>query len=352
MARKALSEAEGAGIGLFVWAWPHGPDSQRQRLEGLAKLGFPDSQRFSVAIEDATQAEQWRQHWYRTPLPFATDGVILRQGTRPAAARWQPKAPYWIAAWKYHFSQALAEVREVRFRVGRTGRVTPVLHLRPVTLDDRRISQVSLGSLARWEALDIRPGDQVAVSLAGLTIPRLESVVHRSVLREPIEAPQAHAYHALSCWRMAEHCKAQFIARLSWLSGKQGLGMPGLGAATWAQLVESGEVEHLDAWLALDRERLTSVPGVAGARAERLLAGIAHARRQPFQRWARALGVPAPAQLDLGTDWASLANRNMEQWNAEPGVGPGRAAQLHAFFQHEEVIALATRLRAHAIEGF
>ena len=50
--------------------------------------------------------------------------------------------------------------------VGRTGRVTPLLWLYPVTLEGRRISRVSLGSLERWEAWDVRPGDQVAVTLA------------------------------------------------------------------------------------------------------------------------------------------------------------------------------------------
>ncbi|MCE6984100.1 DNA ligase B, partial [Pseudomonas frederiksbergensis] len=77
----------------------------------------------------------------------------------------------------------LAEVRGVQFNIGRTGRITPVLQIKPVQLDDRQIRQVSLGSFQRWQQLDIRPGDQVAISLAGLTIPRLDEVVLRSVQR-------------------------------------------------------------------------------------------------------------------------------------------------------------------------
>jgi DNA ligase (NAD+) len=70
-------------------------------------------------------AERWREHWYRSPLPFASDGIVLRQEQRPPAERWQAKPPYWIAAWKYPFAQALAEVRKVHFKIGRTGRITP-----------------------------------------------------------------------------------------------------------------------------------------------------------------------------------------------------------------------------------
>lgn len=352
LARKALTDAQGGAIGLFVWDWPQGPSSQAERLRQLAEFGFVDSQAYSVAIDTFDQAAHCRQHWYRSPLPFATDGVILRQDQRPAAERWQANAPYWIAAWKYPFRHALAEVREVRFRVGRTGRITPMLHVQPLVLDDRRVSVVSLGSLARWQALDIRPGDQVSVSLAGLTIPRFDSVVQRSLVRVPVKPPEAGQHHALSCWQDTAPCRQQFIARLNWLSGKQGLGMPGLGAGTWAQLVENGLVGNLDDWLAISREQLLAVPGIGAKRADRLLAAFAEARQQPFNRWLRALGVPAPTRLEMEPGWQNLASRTTRQWLAEPSVGPGRAEQLRAFFQHDEVQLLADQLRLHAIKGF
>ena len=83
-------------------------------------------------------------------------------------------------AWKYPAASALAEVRAVDFTVGRSGRITPVLELEPVQLDDHHVQRVSVGSFKRWQQLDIRPGDQVEVVLAGLTIPRLQSVAWRA----------------------------------------------------------------------------------------------------------------------------------------------------------------------------
>ncbi|MDH0303865.1 MULTISPECIES: NAD-dependent DNA ligase LigB [unclassified Pseudomonas] len=352
LARRQLTEEQGAGIGLFVWDWPDGPDTQAERLARLAALGFSDSQRLSVAIDGFDDAAYWRQHWYRHALPFATDGVILRQGSRPPARRWRAQAPYWIAAWKYPLRQVLAQVRDVHFRIGRTGRITPLLQLEPVTVDDRRIGQVSLGSLARWQRLDIRPGDQVAVSLAGLTIPRLESVVHRSPVRPAVPAPDPAAHHPLSCWTASAACQQQFLARLTWLSGKQGLDMPGTGPGLWKTLLDSGRVTTLADWLKLERDDLLGVPGIARARADQLLQAFELGRRQPFERWLRGMGLPAPASVRLEMDWSTLASRNIEQWLAEPGVGPGRAGQLQAFFANEQVQALALQLRAHAIEGF
>ncbi|NIF25453.1 NAD-dependent DNA ligase LigB [Pantoea sp. Tr-811] len=352
LARKQLSHEQGATIGLFVWDWPQGPATQAERLVQLARLGFDDSQRFSVPIRNAQEAARWREHWYRSALPFATDGVILRQDSRPPADRWQASAPYWIAAWKYPFSQAMAEVRDVQFRVGRTGRVTPVLKLNTVELDDRRVTQVSLGSLARWQALDIRPGDQVAISLAGLTIPRFDQVVHRATERQPVTPPGPGQYGAHSCWQASDGCQEQFIARLVWLSGKQGLAMPGTGPGTWRRLVQAGQVTHLGDWLSLDVEQLAALPGISSAAARQLQASFALGRARPFSQWLRGLGVPAPRNLSLPGDWAHLAGLGAQDWQALPGIGDIRARQLTAFFAAAEVQALAEQLGARGIEGF
>ncbi|POG01907.1 DNA ligase B [Pseudomonas putida] len=352
LARKQLAREQGADIALFVWDWPQGPNDQGERVARLAALGFPDSQRYSVAIGSAGEAAHWRQHWYRSALPFATDGVILRQNTRPSAARWQTNAPYWIAAWKHPFAQVLSEVRDVHFRIGRTGRITPVLKLQPVQLDDRRVTQVSLGSLARWQALDIRPGDQVAISLAGLTIPRFEQVVHRAIERQDLTVPALDQYGALTCWQAVENCEEQFIARLTWLSGKHGLAMPGTGRGTWRRLVQAGLVTSLTDWLELDAKLLAQVPGISDTSARRLQRSFEAGRARPFDQWITGLGVPIPRNLPIEDDWATLARRSAAEWQALPGIGAIRASQLQAFFAAEHVQALAQKLSESGIQGF
>jgi len=352
LARKRLAREQGAAIALFVWDWPQGPSDQGERVAQLAALGFPDSQRYSVAISSAGEAAHWREHWYRSALPFATDGVILRQNTRPSAERWQTNAPYWIAAWKYPYARALAEVRDVRFRIGRTGRITPVLKLQPVRLDDRLVTQVSLGSLARWQDLDIRPGDQIAISLAGLTIPRFEQVVLRAAERGAVAAPAPDQYNAMTCWQASEGCEDQFIARLTWLSGKQGLAMPGTGPGTWRRLVRGGQVTSLADWLALDAERLAQLTDFSDTSAKRLHRSFEAGRSRPFAQWISGLGVPIPRTLQLEGDWATLTRRSARQWQALPGIGASRASQLHAFFAAEQVQALAQQLSESGIQGF
>ncbi len=352
MARKALSPEQATGIGLFVWDWPQGPKNLPDRVATLDKLGFPSTTPYSQPIKAFADAKRWRDHWYRAPLPFASDGVVLRQSQRPPAERWQAKAPYWSVAWKYPFAQALAEVRKVHFKIGRTGRITPVLDLVPVMLDDRQIKRVSASSLQRWEALDIRPGDQVAISLAGLTIPRLDGVVLRSTERPELNVPLAADFHSLSCWQPTPGCESQFLARLSWLSGKQGLALPHVGPGTWEKLLKAERLDTLLDWMTLDGQELANIDGFGERSSARLLDSFNSARQRPFARWLKALGLPPTGQARLADSWQALAQRNTEQWQAEAGIGPGRAAQLSAFFRDPQVLALRETLHVAGIDGF
>jgi DNA ligase (NAD+) len=352
MSRSQLDAATAAQIGLFVWDWANGPSGMHERLLGLRALGFTDSAELTLAIADLAQARHWRQHWYRHPLPFASDGVVLRQGSRPPASSWAAEPPQWAAAWKYPLSQALAEVRAVHFQIGRSGRITPVVQLQPVRLEQRRIRRVSLGSLQRWQALDIRPGDQVAISLAGLTTPRLDGVVWRSAERPALASPDPAAYHALSCWQPSPGCASQFSARLAWLGGKQGLQLAGVGPGTWAKLQQAGKLPDLLAWLDLEEAELARTPGFAATSARTLQQSFAGARRRPFAQWLRALGLPASGAAPLGNDWDALAARDAQAWDGFAGIGRGRAEQLVAFFQHPDVQALRQRLQAAGVAGF
>ncbi|QGT84109.1 NAD-dependent DNA ligase LigB [Pseudomonas coronafaciens] len=352
LARRTISPQQADAIGLFVWDWPNGPADMPQRLAGLQAQGFEDSATYTHRLENHAQASQWREHWYRNPLPFATDGVIIRQGQRPPAQRWQASAPYWIAAWKHPYAQALAEVRKVNFNIGRSGRITPVLELKPVRLDDRTVSRISTGSLQRWQTLDIRPGDQIAVSLAGLTIPRLDGVVARAAERVSMTIPHASDFHELSCWQATPGCESQFRARLIWLSGKKGLALPGVGPGTWDKLIESGQISGLLDWMTLNHTELANIPGLAERSSAKLLDSLQTARAKPFLGWLKAIGMPPTGDAKLPDNWHDLTTRSVEQWQAEPGVGAGRSAKLRAFFQDPHVKAMSQQLQAHGISGF
>jgi DNA ligase (NAD+) len=351
LARNTLDAVTAARIGLFVWDWPSGPADMPSRLAGLKAMGLQDSVVYTQPVAAFADVQRWRDQWYRHAMPFAADGTVVRQGHRPPASSWRAAPPTWAVAWKYPAASALAEVRAVTFKVGRSGRITPVLELQPVQLDDHRVQRVSVGSLKRWRELDVRPGDQVEVVLAGLTIPRLQSVVWRTKERAPVTPPDPQAHDPLSCWQAVPGCEEQFRGRLLWLGGKHGLQLDGLGADVWKKLIEAGLVHQLLDWMNLTPAQLAAVPGLGKARAAALAQTFATARQRSFARWLRALGMPDSVDAAL-PDWSSVSTRSAEEWRTVKGIGAGRAARLVEFFHQPEVQAQAVRLRAAGVQGF
>lgn len=343
MNRQQLADDELAAIGLFVWDWPDGPTQMTERLTQMTRAGLNTAQ-YTLPITDLRSAQTQRQRWFTEPLPFATDGVVLRQSQRPSAADWQAETPYWAIAWKHPPQRALARVRGVEFGIGRSGRITPVLQLDPMELDGRRIRRVSAGSLQRWRELDVLPGDRVSIQLSGQTIPQLEQVITRAAGRSIANVPDPTRYHPLSCWTPKDGCRGQFLARLEWLSSTDGLDLAGVGPGTWECLLDAGHLTGMLDWL-----DVRSLPPTCGTQ----LAGLLQpATERSFLQWLRALSMPPSGDAVLPEQWTVLAARTQQAWQTQPGIGPHRARQLVAFFSHPQVERLRARLAAAQVHGF
>ncbi|ELY6245464.1 NAD-dependent DNA ligase LigB [Cronobacter universalis] len=341
-------------LDLFIWAWPDGPKEMAARLSILAQGGFPLARAWSQPVSSVADVSRWREQWFSEPLPFVTDGVVIRAAREPPGKSWRPGEGSWVAAWKYPPVKQVTEVKTLRFATGRTGKVSVVAQLEPVTLDDKQVSKVSIGSLTRWEKLDLAEGDHVEVSLAGRGIPRLDAVVWRPAQRTKPVPSTAH-FDTLSCLFATGACEEQFISRLVWLSGKPVLDLSGMGEATWRQLLSRHHFEHLFSWLALSVDVLKQTPGFSAQRATRLWHQFNLTRRLPFQRWVKALGLPLPARAwqALPDDtWHQLQMRDERSWQTLPGVGAERARQLVSYIHHPDIAALAQWLAEQKIDGF
>ncbi len=341
-------------IGIFIWAWPDGPATMDERLQALTRAGFDLTESWTHKVSSVEEVEKLRHRWLTSQLPFVTDGVVIRSAQEPAGNRWLPGDGSWVIAWKYAPVTRIAEVRSITFAVGRTGRIAVVATLEPVQLDDKRVQRVNLGPVGRWQALDIAPGDQVQVSLAGQGIPRLDSVVWRGSNRQK-PVPPASRFTPLTCFYASPECHEQFMARLAWLSSSQVLNIEGLGDAGWKALHQAHHFEHLFSWLALTQEQLQHTPGLSAQRGLRLWHQFNQARRQPFTRWLEALGVPVPrvAMRALGDrHWQQLQSRDPLRWQQVPGIGVEKARRLAEFIHHPTVNALTSWLNEQGVPGF
>lgn len=350
--RHRLSAAEGDRIGIFIWEWPDGPATMRERLQELHNLGFSDSSTYSQPVVTFNEAKHWRDHWYSSPLPFASDGAVIKQSQRQINHPRSAYPPFWAVALKYPLQQVLTSVTDVTFKIGRSGRITPIAHLAAASLDHKTIRKVSLGSLSRLQKLELSPGDHVAIALSGHAVPQLKEVVWRSPQRKIIRLPSAADYHPLSCWQATTACQQQFLARLTWLSDKKTLNLRGLGAQTWQALMDAEHIERLTDWLALSATDLTSTPGFGKKRSAQIAGLFAQAKTRSFKAWLRALGAPNFIKSKPTDTWHSLSQLTAEQWQQHRYLSPRQTEQAVAFFQHSEVQKIAEQLQQYGIDGF
>lgn len=351
--RRQIHSPRVNDIGLFVWAWPGGPAAMAERLQRLKAMGLPLAADYTHPVAGLDDVAQWRERWYQEALPFVTDGVVIRRAEEPRARAWQAKPAEWAVAWKYTPLSRTAEVKHIDFAVGRTGKISVVLELLPLQLDDKSVRRVNVGSVSRWRQWDVLPGDQVNVSLAGQGIPRLDGVVWRVARRTPITPPNEADFHPLSCFRFSPVCGRQLISRLAWFSGADGLNIAGLGAGTWQRLVTQGAVQDMVSWLSLSENELKHIGGIGEKQAAKLYDGMQACRRHRIATWLIALGMPVPraAHASLTSlDWEHIRRQTEDEWRRLPEIGRQRAEEIMAFIRHPIVVEMITRLIKQGIQ--
>ncbi|EGD5006839.1 NAD-dependent DNA ligase LigB [Escherichia coli] len=341
-------------LGVFVWAWPDGPQLMTDRLKELATAGFTLTQRYTRAVKNADEVARVRNEWWKAKLPFVTDGVVVRGAKEPESRHWLPGQAEWLVAWKYQPVAQVAEVKAIQFAVGKSGKISVVASLAPVMLDDKKVQRVNIGSVRRWQEWDIAPGDQILVSLAGQGIPRIDDVVWRGAERTKPTPPE-NRFNSLTCYFASDVCQEQFISRLVWLGSKQVLGLDGIGEAGWRALHQTHRFEHIFSWLLLTPEQLQNTPGIAKSKSAQLWHRFNLARKQPFTRWVMAMGIPLTrAALNASDErsWSQLLFSTAQFWQQLPGTGSGRARQVIEWKENAQIKKLGSWLAAQQITGF
>ena len=341
-------------LGVFVWAWPDGPQLMSDRLKELATAGFTLTQTYTRAVKNADEVARVRNAWWKAKLPFVTDGVVVRAAKEPESRHWLPGQAEWLVAWKYQPVAQVAEVKTIQFAVGKSGKISVVASLAPVMLDDKKVQRVNIGSVRRWQEWDIAPGDQILVSLAGQGIPRIDDVVWRGAERTKPTPPE-NRFNSLTCYFASDVCQEQFISRLVWLGSKQVLGLDGIGEAGWRALHQTHRFEHIFSWLLLTPEQLQNTPGIAKSKSAQLWHQFNLARKQPFTRWVMAMGIPLTrAALNASDErsWSQLLFSTEQFWQQLPGTGSGRARQVIEWKENAQIKKLGSWLAAQQITGF
>ena len=357
----------------FVYDWIDSdwsaPLTHLEALSRLGELGFKVNPHYRRAGSEGEIIGFWR-HWAqeRSALPYDIDGVVVKvnpHGDRESLGS-TARSVRWALALKFEAETARTRVRDIEVGVGRTGALTPVALLDPVTVAGSTVSRASLHNEEMVEQKDVRVGDEVIIHKAGDVIPEVIRVVKESRTGdEPIFAmPDRCPVCSTPVVRLSGEvvrrcpnltCPAQRRERIIHFASRGAMDIDGLGPARVDQLLEAGLVEDVADLYGLEKTQLVSLDRMGDKSAQNLIDAIDGSRDRPWSRLLYGLGIRFVGREVAGVlagrfpGLLALMESSAEEITSVPGVGPGIAGSIEEFFRHEENRRLVKRLVAAGV---
>ncbi|HYO83703.1 MAG TPA: NAD-dependent DNA ligase LigA, partial [Bryobacteraceae bacterium] len=333
-------------------------------LDRLESLGFKVNTHRKVcdSYEDVIGfITQWDAG--RDELPYEIDGVVIKlDDTRAQQALGSTsKAPRWAIAFKYPARQAETVVDNIEVQVGRTGALTPVAHLAPVTVGGVTVTRATLHNEDEIGRLGLQLGDTVLLERSGDVIPKVVRVVRQGAARRPFTMPSECPVCGGRTVRepgeaitrcINTNCPARLKESVLHFASRPVMNIDGVGESLVDQLVDSGAVRSVADLYDLTPATLEQLERMGAKSAARVGANIDASRRQPMPRVLNGLGIPFVGERTaalLAEHFGSMdavAAAAEEELQAAPEVGPKVARAIRRFFEEEQNRLLVERLRA------
>jgi DNA ligase (NAD+) len=335
-------------------------DTQFAVMQQIAAWGVPVSPHLMRCGNAAAMLQHYRTiERLRADLPYDIDGVVYKVDRLDLQERlgFVAKAPRWAIARKFPAEQAQTTLEAIDIQVGRTGKLTPVGRLTPVTVGGVVVQNVTLHNRDEIARLGVRPGDRVVIQRAGDVIPQVVDNLTRDEVREAYHFPD----HCPECSSeaVAEEgevdvrctggliCPAQRTERLKHFVSRGALDIEGLGEKTIDEFFALGWLESpADIFrLKEKRDEILKREGWKDKSVDNLLAAIEAKRAPDAARLLFGLGIRhtgAVTARDLLKRFvtlpalraAAIDPEAQAELTAIDGIGPAVVEALHDFF-HE-----------------
>jgi DNA ligase (NAD+) len=339
---------------------------QSAALDALTAAGFrvnPHREAihsFEKLMDFINRAEQ-----HRATLGYEIDGVVIKVSSTELQQRlgYTGRAPRWAVAYKFTARAGITQVEDIRVQVGRTGKLTPVAVLTPVSIGGTTVSRATLHNADEIERLGLLIGDWVKVERGGDVIPKVVEVA------DDKEHPRGHKKfhfpkHCPDCgseivrtegeadYRCVNaDCPARLRESLLHFASRGVMNIEGLGEVVVNQLLDRKLVRSIADLYKLDEAALLSLERIGEKTARSLLREIEQSKKAPLNRVLYGLGIrfvgERTAQL-LAEEFGSMdaiVSASQEELERVNEVGPKVSQAIREFFDEEKNRQLVEHLR-------
>jgi len=281
-------------------------DRQSEALGALGPAGFKVNPNWRLArnIDDVWRfITSWEEK--RDSLGYEIDGVVIKVNE---TRLWRElgftgKAPRWAIAYKYAARSGVTQIEDIQVQVGRTGKLTPVAHLKPVPIGGTTVSRATLHNMDEIERLGVCIGDWVTVERGGDVIPKVVAVVEYKNhprgtrhFRMPERCPECGG-HVVRIEGEADHrcvnanCPAKLRESILHFASRSVMNIGGLGDALVNQLCDRGLVKNVADIYRLTKPQLMDLERMGDKSAQNVLDEIEASKQLPLERVIYGLGI-------------------------------------------------------------
>lgn len=323
-----------------------------ETLDLLQSLGFSvnSNKKLCKNVEEIIEfCNFWENERFK--LDYATDGIVIKVNELnfEEDLGYTSRAPKWATAYKFPPEKVWTKLVNIEYNIGKTGAITPVAIMQPVSLGGTIVKRASLHNFDEIKRLDLAIGDKVLVKKAAEIIPKVVEAKHTDDMK-PIKLPQK----CPSCDSLLNKpenevnfycsnilCPSQIVAKLEFFASKSGMDIDGMGSQIVRQLFNLGLIKTFDDFYKLEYDDFLKLNLVKEKTATNLLNAINKSKNTTLAKFLTALSIKHVGKetaLLISNDFNTLdklENATFEQLAQIQGIGDKIAKSVYKWFKNE-----------------
>lgn len=343
----------------------YGIKTQKESLEFLRKLGFVTNYKLNGYAKNVRDITNYIDSLSekRDNLPFEIDGVVLKVDNLEDEKRlgFTSRVPRWGIAYKFPAKEVLTTLKEIKFTVGRTGKITPNAIFSPVHVSGSLVSKATLHNSDYCIDKDVRVGDTISIRKAGDVIPEVVEV--KLDRRKEDSVPFKMIENCPMCdsvlvrkdanhYCKNEHCPSRKIESLIHFSSRDAMYIEGFGESIVEDFYNLGYLKNIDDFYTLDKykDELMLLEGFGEKSISKLLESASNSKKNSLERLLFGLGIryvgkkTAKILSKYYKTMDNLIKADFDELKSINDIGDVIAKSIVDYFSDEKNINLINRL--------
>ena len=327
-------------------------ETQEEHFGFLKKNGFKvyPFLRVCKSVEEVRSAIE-EIELERKNIDVLTDGAVIKLNdcTAREALGYTDKFPRFAIAYKFEAEERETVVHEIKWQVGRTGKLTPLALVEPVDLGGATVRKATLNNFGDLTKKDVKVGSRVLIRRSNEVIPEILGAVAHAEGSVPVSKPEKCPFcdskvveNGANLFCPNRFCRPRIIGKVEHFAQKDAMDIEGLSEMTAGQMYDNLDLRNCSRLYALNSEDLEKLDGFKDKKIKNLLTAIEKSKSVSLDRFIFALGIDGVGKVaakDLAKYFKSLENlskADREELLSLENIGEVTAEAIVNWFKDED----------------